>query len=55
MQTRTHRRGATAIQVALSLMVTGGFCAMAMELAYLQVVVTQLQTVADGASHAALL
>jgi hypothetical protein len=55
MQTRTHRRGATAIQVALSLMVTGGFCAMAMELAYLQVVVTQLQTVADAASHAALL
>lgn len=49
------RRGATAIQVALSLMVTGGFCAMAMELAYLQVVSTQLQTVADSASHAALL
>jgi hypothetical protein len=49
------RRGATAIQVALSLMVTGGFCAMAMELAYLQVVSTQLQTIADSASHAALL
>lgn len=49
------RRGGTAIQVALSFMVIGGFCSMALELAYLQAVVTELQVVADASSHAAVM
>jgi len=52
---RGFRRGGTAIQVALSFMVIGGFCSMALELAYLQAVVTELQVVADASSHAAVM
>lgn len=49
------RRGANALAVALALTAVGGFCALAIESAYVYLVRSELRGVADAAGHAALL
>ncbi len=52
---RQRRRGSAATYFALTLMVIGGFAALAIELTYVHVVRDQLRGVADSAGHAALM